>query len=331
MNAMRIAFLQGKRQRERVFLPELIEQFRQVGEVVLNEEAGDPSEDRMAELARDADIAVTSWGCGPLTRRVLDRAPRLRLVLHAAGSVKPILSPELWARGIRVSQAAAALSRGVAETALVLTIASLKDMWRLSRATREGAWGPTDSVREMYGVRIGVLGAGRAGSQYIRLLRAFDVEILVYDPYVDEAGAAAIGARKAGLEETLRESDVVSVHLPSLSETYRLLNRDRLALLKDSCVLINTARGAVIDEEALAAELRRGRLFACLDVTDPEPPAPDHPFRTLPNVILLPHIAGAVSNGLHRVGRFALEELRSYSEGRPLEGEVTAANAHLLA
>lgn len=328
---MRIAFLQGQHQRERVFLPEHIERFRRHGEVAMNEEAGDPSEERMAHIVRGADIVVTSWGCGTLTRRVLDSAPRLRLVLHAAGSVKPILSPELWERGVRVSQAAAALSRGVAETALALTIASLKDMWRLSQATREGAWGPLNSVREMYGMRIGVLGAGRAGSQYIRLLRAFDVDVLVYDPYVDEAAAAAIGARKAGLEEVLRASDVVSVHLPSLPDTYRLLNRERLALLKDDCVLINTARGAVIDEEALAAELRRGRLFACLDVTDPEPPETDHPFRLLPNVVLLPHIAGAVNNGLRRVGQSVLEDFESYLEGKPMEGEVTKANAHLLA
>lgn len=328
---MRIAFLQGEHQRERVFLPDHMEQFRMLGEVVLNEETGDPSEDRMAELIRDADIAVTSWGCGSLTRRVLDRAPGLRLVLHAAGSVKPILSPELWERGIRLTQASEALGRGVAETALGLTIASLKDMWRLSRLTREGEWGPLSQVREMYGIRVGVLGAGRAGSQYIRLLRAFDVEILVYDPYVDEAAAAAMGARKADLEEVLRESDVVSIHLPSLPATYRLLNRERLKLLKDSCILINTARGTVIDEEALVAELRQGRLFACLDVTDPEPPESDHPFRSLPNVILLPHIAGAVNNGLYRLGRFVLEDFQSFLHGRPMVGEVTQANAHLLA
>jgi len=328
---MRIALLQGKEQREKVFKPQHLDRLRKLGEVVMNEQSGDPSEAQLADIILDADIAITSWGCGPLTARVLDAAPNLQLVLHAAGTVKPIVTPELWDRGIRVSNATAALGKGVAETALGFTIVTLKDMWRLVRETREGGWGDGANVREVYDVTIGVVGAGRAGSHYIKLLRQFDVDIVLYDPFVSEAQAQTMGARKAELEALLAQSDVVSIHLPSLPETHHMFNRDRFALMKDDCVIINTARGSVIDEEALAEELRKGRFFACLDVTDPEPPRPDHPFRGLPNVVLTPHIAGAVNNGLQRLAQAVVLDAEAFMDGEPLGGEVRADQLHLLA
>ncbi|WP_158289633.1 hydroxyacid dehydrogenase [Paenibacillus flagellatus] len=328
---MKIAMLQGKETREKVFRPEHLARLREFGDVTLNEESGNPTEERARSLMAGADVAITSWGCGPLTEKVLENAPNLKLVLHAAGTVKPIVTDALWRRGIRVSNATEALGKGVAETALGFTIVSLKDMWRLSRGTREGGWGPVSGVREVYGLTIGVVGGGRAGSHYVKLMRQFDVRILLYDPFVDENRAREMGAEKAELEELLRASDVVSIHVPSLPETYRMFDEARLAMMKDDCVLINTARGSVIDEAALAAELGKGRLFACLDVTDPEPPPPDHPFRRLPNVILTPHIAGAVNNGLARIAHAVIQDLTAFIEGRPLNGEVREEQMHVLA
>jgi len=328
---MKIVLLQGKEQRERIFRSNHMEQLRMLGDVVVNDQPGPPDESHLASLIKGADIAITSWGCTPLTGNVLERAPGLKLVLHAAGTVKPIVTPELWERGIRVTNATEALGKGVAETALGFTIVSLKDMWRLSKQTRGGAWGPVSGVQELYGITAGVIGAGKAGSHYIKLMRNFDVRILLYDPFVSQEKAREMGAVKAELEEVLAQSDVVSIHAPSLPETYRMLNAERLALMKDRAILINTARGSLIDEAALVAELEKGRLFACLDVTDPEPPAPDHPFRTLPNVVLTPHIAGAVNNGLQRIAQAVIDDLRAYTEGRPLRGEVLAEQMSVLA
>ncbi|MGG1551304.1 hydroxyacid dehydrogenase [Paenibacillus ferrarius] len=328
---MKIAMLLGKDKRDRIFGSEHLAQLRELGEVTLNEETGNPSEEQMRALIAGADVAITSWGCGALTERVLEAAPNLQIVLHAAGTVKPIVTEALWQRGVRVANATEALGQGVAETALGFTIVSLKDMWRLSRETAAGGWGDGSRVREVYGLTVGVVGAGRAGSHYIKLLQQFDVRIVLYDPFVSEEQARKMGAQKLELEELLRESDVVSIHLPSLPETYHMFNAERLAMMKDDAVLINTARGSVIDEEALAAELRKGRLFACLDVTDPEPPQANHPFRTLPNVILTPHLAGAVNNGLHRIAKAVVNDLQAYLDGRPLRGEVLAEQMHLLA
>jgi phosphoglycerate dehydrogenase-like enzyme len=328
---VKIAILQGKEMRQKVFQPDHLEQLQAIGEVVVNEESGDPSEEQASKVIQGADIAITSWGCGALTRPLLDNAPDLKVVLHAAGTVKPIVTPELWNRGIRVSNATEALGKGVAETALGFTVVSLKDMWRLSKEISDGGWGSVSNVREVYGITIGVVGAGRAGSHYVKLMRQFDVRIVLYDPFVSEEKAKEMGADKVTLEDLLVQSDVISIHLPSLPETYRMFNRERLAMMKDSCVLINTARGSVIDEEALALELGKGRFFACLDVTDPEPLRADHPFRSLPNVVLTPHIAGSVNNGLQRIAQAIIDDLKAFISGRPMRGEVLAEHMHLLA
>lgn len=303
-----------------------------IGRVVRNERTGAPRPDVLKEVIEGADFAITSWGVPALTADILDRAPNLKAVIHAAGSVKPIVSKELWERGIRVSGGNGQLGIGVAETALGFTIASLKNMWRLTQSTGRGGWSDGRAqVRELYGLTVGVIGAGKAGQHYMGLMRQFSVSLLVCDPRLTAAEAVALGASKAELDELLAASDVVSLHAPSIPSTYRMLNRERLALMKDDAILINTARGSLIDERALLDELRSGRLFACLDVTDPEPPAPDHPLRGLPNCIITPHIAGAVNNGKKRLGRFAVEELRRLLAGEPLLGEVKPEQLELLA
>ncbi|WP_135551802.1 hydroxyacid dehydrogenase [Paenibacillus cymbidii] len=328
---MKIACLQGKDQLQRIFTPAHLEELGKWGEVAVNETSGWQTEEQLGQTIEGADIAITSWGVSPLGADVLDRAPQLRLVLHAAGTVKPICTPAMWERGIRVTNATAALGRGVAETALGMTIASLKDMWRLGQASRQGNWGPVAAVRELYGVRIGVVGAGMAGSHYIKLLQQFDVETVLYDPFVTAEKAGAMGAAKVTFEELLATSDVISIHVPSLPETKHMFNESSFRRMKDDCILINTARGAVIDEAAFVKELERGRFFACLDVTEHEPPAADHRFRSLPNVVLTPHIAGSVNNGLQRVARSILDDLEAFLAGKPMKGEVREEELKLLA
>lgn len=329
---MKIAMLQAKQQRDRIFTEQYLHQLRKYGELALNEQIGVCTVEDMKTTIAGADIAITSWGVQPLTREVLDCAPNLKLVVHAAGTVKPIVTPELWDRGIRVTNCTAPLGRGVAETALGFTISALKNMWRLTQHTRASGWSSNDpNIRELYGVTIGVISGGRAGAHYIKLLQGFEVEVLLYDPFITADQAKQMGARKTELDELLALSDVVSIHAPSIPETNHMFNAERLQLMKDDCILINTARGSIIDEDALVTELSKGRLFACLDVTDPEPPRPDHPLRTLPNAILTPHIAGAVNNGLQRIAQYSIDELERFLAGAKLEGEVQAEQLRTFA
>ncbi|GAA3399456.1 hydroxyacid dehydrogenase [Paenibacillus hodogayensis] len=329
---VQIAVLPKPSTQKRIFGPAHWEQLEAIGTVVRNTVEGPLQPEVVIPVIRGADVVVTSWGCAALTAELLEAAPNLRGVIHAAGTVKGIVTPDVWERGIRVSSGNGPLGIGVAETALGMTIASLKNMWRLTQTTRDGEWGAgRNAVRELYGITVGVVGAGKAGSHYIRLLRQFQVDLLVFDPVLTAEEAAALGARKASLEELLAASDVVSIHAPSLPATHKMFNRERLALMKDDAILINTARGALIDEAALVDELKRGRLFACLDVTDPEPPAPDHPLRSLPNCVLTPHIAGAVSNGIKRIGQFTIDEIKRLLADQPFEGEVKREQLSVLA
>lgn len=319
--------IQGK-----VFDESIFKQLEAIGTVVRNTQEGAPQPETVKPVIEGADYAITSWGCPPLTQDILACAPDLKAVIHAAGTVKGIVTPELWQRGIRVSSGNGPLGVGVAETALGFTISSLKNMWRLERASRSGTYNEgRELVRELYKVTIGVIGAGKAGKHYISLLRHFDVTVLVYDPILTADQVAAMGAVKADLEQLLQISDVVSIHAPSIPETRRMFNRERLALMKDNAILINTARGSIIDEAALLDELKLGRLFACLDVTDPEQAVPGHPLRSLPNCVVTPHIAGAVNNGVLRLGQFALDELNRLLAGEKLEGEVKEEQLAILA
>lgn len=321
---MKIAVAVTALLQERIFPAAAWTRLAEFGDVVRTGE--------LPEIADGAEVLITSWGCPPLTAEILATAPDLRLVVYAAGSVKGIVTPALWRAGIRVSSAAGPLSRGVAETALGMTIAALKNLWRLDSDAAVGGWSDERArVRELYDITIGVVGAGHAGRQYLELLRPFDADLLVYDPYLPAERAQSLGASPVSLDELLRRSDVVALHAPSIPATRHMIDAAALELFKPDAILLNTARGALIDEVALVAKLRTGRLYAVLDVTDPEPPAPDHPFRTLPNCVLTGHVAGAVNNGLHRLGRHAVAEIESYVDGRPLAGEVYETQLATLA
>ncbi|MBO4366832.1 MAG: hydroxyacid dehydrogenase [Clostridia bacterium] len=319
----KIVLLMDPGTRAMVINEKTVRRMEKIGEVVVNEGGTEP--ENVKELLRGATIAVTSWGNRPLDEDLLSVCPDLKFLMHAAGSVKPVVSDALWARGIRVSSSAPMLSMGVSETALGFTIAASKNFFALNDSLHRGGWAEgKENIRELYDLTVGVIGGGWAGRHYIELLKPFQVDILLYDPFIDEAKAEAMGARKAELDEVLEQADILSVHAPSIPETHHMLNRETLGKMKKDAVLINTARGTIIDEEALYEHMKAGNLkYACLDVFDPEPPAADHPLRSLPNVIMTPHLAGLANNGLKKVGQHACDEIERFLQGQPLLAEVT--------
>ncbi|BBC29656.1 putative glycerate dehydrogenase [Streptomyces graminofaciens] len=275
-------------------------------------------------LAR-AEVLITGWGCPHLGADVLAAAPRLRTVLHAAGSVRSLIGDAVWERGVTVSSAVRANALPVAEYTLAAILFAGKDAFGLRERFRtEHAYPAPDEYLAVgnLGRRVGIIGASRVGRRVLELLRPFDLSAGLYDPYVDEAEATALGAVSLSLDELLRTSDVVSVHAPDTPETHRMLSRERLALIPDGGVLINTSRGALVDPEALTDELVGGRISAVLDVTEPEPLPADSPLYRLPNVFLTPHIAGSLGNELARLGGTVVEELERLAAGLPLSHGV---------
>ncbi len=279
------------------------------------------SPDVQAVLA-DVEILVTGWGCPPIDATVLRTAPRLRAILHAAGSVKGHLAPECWERGLVVSSAADANAVPVAELTLAMILLAGKDVFGLReryRRERMFALGEIQPGIGNFRRRVGIVGASRIGRQVVQLLKPFDLAVSLTDPYVSVPPA---GVRLLELDDLLRESDVVSLHAPATPETHHLLDKRRLALIPDGGVLINTARGSLVDTDALVAELAGGRISAILDVTDPEPLPADSPLFDLPNVFLTPHIAGSHGNELDRLGRTVVAELERLITGVPLAHQI---------
>jgi phosphoglycerate dehydrogenase-like enzyme len=309
-----------------VFLPQLFPEplMRRLGAVVdidpetVLERFDGPEAD--AALAT-VEVVVSGWGSPRLDANVLERAPQLRAVLHAAGSVKSLIGPAVWERGIAVSSAAGANALPVAEYTLAAILFAGKGIFGLRerfRAERSFTLGHIHPEVGNFGIRVGVIGASTIGRRVIELLRPFDIEVLLADPYVDADEAAALGARLVELDHLVSQAHVVSVHAPDLAETRHLINAERLAAMKDGTVVINTARGRLVDTDALVAELRSGRLSAVLDVTHPEPLPEASPLFDLPNVFMTPHVAGSQGNELARMGLFVVEEAERLATGLPM-------------
>ncbi|GGY70516.1 hydroxyacid dehydrogenase [Streptomyces anulatus] len=286
----------------------------------------DPAPEVARALA-GAELLITCWGAPPLTAEVLAAAPRLRAVVHAAGSVKHHITPACWERGLRVTSAAAANALPVAEYTLAAILLAGKDVLPAARRYRE-LRAPHDWRAELAGHGnyrrcVGIVGASRIGRRVIELLRPFDLEVLLFDPYVDAGTAARLGAEQVGLDELCARSRIVSVHAPELPATRHMIGAAQLAAMPDGATLINTSRGSLIDGDALLPELVSGRLNAVLDVTEPEVPPASSPLYDLPNVLLTPHVAGSLGDEIHRLADFALDEVARYASGLPFADPVT--------
>ncbi|MFC7490203.1 MULTISPECIES: hydroxyacid dehydrogenase [unclassified Knoellia] len=279
----------------------------------------------------DVEVMLTGWGCPPIDEAVLQRAPRLRAIIHTAGSVRHHVTQACWDRGIVVSSAVEENALPVAEYTLAAILFSQKRVLEVShayRATRgRAAWATAYPSMGNYRRVVGIVGASRIGRRVIELLKPFDVDTLLADPTVDASEAVRLGVTLVDLDELVSTCDTVSLHAPSLPETARLIDRPRLAAMRDGAVLVNTARGALVDEAALTDELVSGRLHAVLDVTDDDILDADSPLYDLPNVLLTPHIAGSMGDELTRLVDHAVDELQRWSVG---EGFSTSVDREQL-
>jgi len=275
----------------------------------------------------DAEVLITGWGCPAVDLDVLAAAPGLRAVIHSAGTVKHHVDPLVFDKGVAVSSAAAANAVPVAEYTAAAVIFAAK------RAFTRARWFADDRDAELwrpgagtglYGSTVGIVGASRIGRLVLDRLMGFDVQLLLADPYVTPEEARSLRVELVDVDELCRRSDVVSIHAPELPETYHLIDGRRLALLRDGAALINTARGSLVDTEALTEHCAAGRLTAVLDVTDPEPLPTGHALLSLPNVLVTPHIAGAQGRELRRLGEFAADEVERLVRGETLLGQVRA-------
>ncbi|HEY3479148.1 MAG TPA: hydroxyacid dehydrogenase [Streptomyces sp.] len=279
-----------------------------------------------AAALADAELLLTGWGSPSVDATVLALAPRLGAVIHAAGTVKGHVRPEVWERGIAVSSAADANAAPVIEFTMATVVLAARRTLGAAADYHRGKLPTYGDRRGADGAVVGVIGASRIGRGVIARLRAAPsgFRVLLADPYVTPADAADLGVELVDLDELCRASDIVTVHAPDLPETHHLLDARRLHLLRDGAALINTARGRLLDTKALTRECATGRIDAYLDVTEPEPLPHGHGLHSLPNVLLTPHIAGCQGTEVQRLGAYALDEIARWISDEPLLGRVHA-------
>lgn len=328
----KITILVNKAMQKKVFNEKYINRLGKQGDVFIYDKDDFVDSGYVIDFVKESEVIITSWCTPSLSKEILNMCPDLKAVLHAAGSVKPILSDELLRRKIRMTSSAIALGEGVAETALAFAISACKGFYSLGKDTAKGLWGENKAiVKDFYDITVGVISGGFVGSHMVKLLKNFHVDILMYDPTLSEEYIENLGAKKVELEKLLCDSDVISIHAPSIPATDNMLNKDNLCLIKDGAVLINTARGTVINEIDLIEELKKGRFFACIDVTNPEPPDVNNELRYMENVIMTPHIAGAVNNGCKRIALHICEEMERLNNGEKMKTEINPEDLSKLA
>ncbi|MFB7894293.1 hydroxyacid dehydrogenase [Microbacterium sp. NPDC056044] len=283
---------------------------------------------------RDAsriELLLTGWGVVRLGAEQLDALPALRAIVHWGGGIG-FLDEAASARGIHVSSARAANAIPVAEfTQAMITLAAKDAFWLSRRYGAEQRFIAREVAAPragLYRTTVGIVGASAIGTLVIARLAASDVTVLLYDPYATPQTAAALGVELVGdLAELARRSDILSIHAPEMPATIGMISRDVLAALRDGATVINTARGALIDQDALIAELRAGRLRAVLDVTEPDVLEPGHPLYSLPNVFLTPHLAGSMGVELRRLGEAATAEVERFVAGEPFAHPAASVTA----
>ena len=288
-----------------------------------DEPVADWSDPRADDLLAEADVLLGHWGCPYVDDSVLDRAPKLGLFTYAAGTIKFTVDDAPFRRGVRGTTCADANAEPVAEFTLAAILFANKDvLWRRDRFRDDGLKGFRQRPETPVGnwdKTVGIIGASLVGRRVIELLGAFPhLRVALYDPFVTPDEASALGVRKVdSVDELCATADVVSVHAPDIPSTRDMVGRTQLAAMRTGATLVNTARGALVDHDALRDELASGRLYAILDVTDPEPLPADDPLRTMPTAFVTPHLAGSEGTELQRLADWAADEIERWATGRP--------------
>ncbi len=315
--------------------PETFERLCQTLDLPRKEIIWEERENHREALAQ-ADYLFSTWGMPALTEEeIREYLPRLKAVFYAAGSVQEFARPFLNC-GVKVFSAWAANAVPVAEFTVAQIILSGKGffqgMRRLERSGRDAFAQYAHSFPCNYNVKVGILGAGMIGSLVLRMLQSYQLETLCYDPFASDEKLAALGTKRASLEEIFSQCQTISNHIANRPATQRMLDYKYFSLMKENATFINTGRGVqVVEEDLIRALKEKPDRTALLDVTWPEPPEANSPFWNMENVILSPHIAGSMNNEVARMGAYMAEEYESFSQGKPCRYEVTLESLETMA
>ncbi|TCZ74681.1 hydroxyacid dehydrogenase [Paenibacillus albiflavus] len=304
------------------FSDDLIRQLEEVGEVCWNEQDTHYTSEQYGEKLKDMDVVITGWGVPVLDEDVLQNANKLRLVAHTGGSVKPYISDAVYEKGIRVVSGNEVFAESVAESVIAYALASLRDIPRYSSELKQGKW-PTGFYNEgLLDKTIGIVGYGMISKFVVQMLKVFHAKIKVYSGHISQEELDKHGMEKASLEDIFSTCDIVSIHSAMTPANYHLITEDLLNRMREGALLINTARGAIIDEEALCRVLASRNIRAVLDVYKVEPLPAGHPLMDLDNALLMPHMGGPTIDRRLIVTQSLIDNIHRFIEGRELKCEI---------
>jgi phosphoglycerate dehydrogenase-like enzyme len=250
---------------------------------------------------------------------LLDNSPRLVLVARFGVGYDSVDTEAATRNGIAVSITPSGVRRAIASTALTMLLGAAHRIIEKDHITRTGAWGTKLDYMgfQVTGKTLGMIGLGNIGRDFLNLISPFEMNVLAYDPYISKEQAVASGARKVELDELLAESDYVVILCNLTPETFHLMNAERFAQMKPTAILVNIARGPIVEETALYEALASGRIrYAATDVFETEPPDPDNPLFTLGNIIVAPHALGWTEESAMGIGTSVIESVLAVREGR---------------
>lgn len=276
----------------------------------------DLSPEELRDALVDIDIVMTGWGTLKYDEFILSKANKLKIIAHTAGSVQPLVTEAIYEKGITLLGGNPVFAESVAEATLCYIMCSLRSI-KYFIMRPEFKWrGPgEDSEKGIMDRTIGIVGYGMIAKYLLKMLQPFHVTAKIYSSYITDEEAAKYGATVATLDEIFETCDIISVHSGLNAKNWHLIKEEHLKKMKDGALIVNTARGAVIDEEALIRELQTGRIFAALDVYEIEPPPEDSPLYTLPNAFCVPHIAGPTFDRRQYVTLALLRDIKKWLNG----------------
>lgn len=333
-----IFLLNNKANVDYVYSKESQERLKKLIDIDMNDVYCQEDLEANPEKFKDVEYIFSTWSMpgGDEPKDDFGRfMPKAKALFYAAGSVK-YFARSYFKRGVRIFSAYAANAIPVAEYTVGQILLASKGFYQASALAKAGKYEEAHAASLAhtgnYGAKVGIIGAGMIGKKVIELLKPYKLEILVFDAFMSEEQANALGVKRVELETIFKECDIVSNHLANVPQTVGILKGELFEKMKQNATFINTGRGLQVDEVGMISVLRsRGDLCALLDVTIDEPPLKDSELYTLENVILTPHIAGSQTNEVQRMSELVVDELERYLKGEECLYEITPEKLEKMA
>ncbi len=310
--------------RDTFFTSISIPELESLGNVTYNPYDRNYTTEELKEALKGIDVVFCCWGSAAYDEEILAAADNLKIIAYCAGSVAGVATPAVYEKGIAMLGANCVFAESVAESCICYTMVGLRRIEHYTSNVRAGLWREDPFYNEGIMDRtIGLVGFGAIAKKFVEFLKPYRNKILVYSGHLTDEEAAKYGVQRATLEEVFANSDVVSIHQGLNDRTRHMVKREHLDLMKDGSLLVNTARGAVIDEKEFIEVLKTGRINAVLDVFEEEPPAPDAILRKLKNVTILPHMGGPTIDRRQYCVTKLVDDIKKLMAGEKLENLET--------